>query len=87
MEKREGIADISAEMTDEERKVLWECCVRSGGSQRGGYIMKVKEMWDGRDVGARTVGSLISQLKCIEVRVLLSKIERDEIARVSGRRI
>ena len=33
-----------AKWSQEERKVLWECFVRSGGKKSGGYIRKVKEM-------------------------------------------
>ena len=49
---------VKGKWTDEERKVLWECFVRSGGKRSGGYIKKVKEMWDGRDLSVRGVPSL-----------------------------
>ena len=49
--------------TVEERRVLWECFVRSGGKRSGGYIKRLKEMWDGRDLSVRGVPSLLSQLK------------------------
>jgi len=62
--------------TDEERRVLWECFARSGGKRSGGYIKKVKEMWDGRDLSLRGVPSLLSQLKQIESNNLLTVMER-----------
>ena len=65
--------------TVEERRVLWECFVRSGGKRSGGYIKRLKEMWDGRDLSVRGVPSLLSQLKQIEVNNLLTLMERGEI--------
>ena len=70
---------VKGKWTDEERKVLWECFVRSGGKRSGGYIKKVKEMWDGRDLSVRGVPSLLSQLKQIETNNLLTVMERGEI--------
>ena len=65
-----------------ERKVLWECYARSGGRRADGYIQKVKDMWDGRDLSVRSVASLLSQLKQIEANGLLSVVERGEIERM-----
>ena len=48
-----GRGKIKQAWTDEERRVLWECFVRSGGKKSGGYMKKVKEMWDGRDLSVR----------------------------------
>ncbi len=48
--------------SDGERRVLWECYVRSGRKRSQGYIRKVKEMWDGSDLRVRTDQSLISQI-------------------------
>ena len=68
--------------SDGERRVLWECYVRSGRKRSQGYIRKVKEMWDGRDLSVRSGPSLISQLNAIEFQDLLSASERREIERV-----
>ena len=67
--------------SDQERKVLWECFIRSGGKKSGGYIRKVKDMWDGRDLSVRGVPSLLSQLKQIETNNLLTLMVREDIAR------
>jgi len=64
------------------RRVLWECFVRSGGQRSDGYIQKVKNMWDGRDLSVRSKASLLSQLKQIEDNSLLSIMERGEIEMV-----
>lgn len=64
--------------THEERKVLWECFVRSGGKRADGYIKKVKALWDEIGSSVREVPSLLSQLKSIE-KGLLTMMERDEI--------
>ena len=56
--------------SDQERKVLWECFIRSGGKKSGGYIRKVKDKWDGRDLSVRGIPSLLSQLKQIETNNL-----------------
>ena len=45
------------------------------GTKSGGYIKKVKDMWDGKDLSVRKEPILISQLKCIEAG-LLSRVER-----------
>jgi len=65
--------------TKGERVVLWECYVRSGGRGCLGYIKRVMEMWDGRDVGIRSQASILSQIKCIEEGGLLSEYEKCEI--------
>jgi len=36
--------------TKEEREVLWECYVRSGRRGCLGFIKRVMEMWEGRDI-------------------------------------
>ena len=64
--------------THDERKVLWECFVRSGGQRGGGYMKAVKALWDERGLGERSMPSLMSQLKSIE-NGLLSVMEREEI--------
>ena len=68
--------------SDGERKVLWECYVRSGRKRSDGYIRKVREMWDGRDLSVRSDQSLIAQLNAIEFNSVLSASERREIERV-----
>jgi len=47
-EKRTG--KVKDKWSHQERRILWECYVRSGAKRSGGYIKKVKEMWDGRDL-------------------------------------
>ena len=69
--------------TLEERKVLWECFVRGGGKKSGGYIKKVKALWDERGLSVREVPSLLSQLKGIE-NGLLTMMEKDEITKKIG---
>ena len=39
-----GRGKVKQAWTVEERRVLWECFVRSGGKKSGGYMKKVKEM-------------------------------------------
>ena len=41
---------------------LWECFERSGGVKSGGYLKKVKDMWDEKDLSVRSLASLNSQL-------------------------
>ena len=53
--------------------------MRSGGKRSGGYIKKVREMWDGKDLSVRGTASLLSQLKQIEGNNLLTVMERGEI--------
>ena len=65
--------------TKEERKVLWECYVESGGVKSGGYMKKVEERWEGKGMTVRSVPSLWSQLQEIEKKSLLSRVERSEI--------
>ena len=67
---------------DGERRVLWECYVRSGQKRSQGYMRKVKEMWDGRDISVRGIPSLISQLNAIEFNDALIAAERREIVRM-----
>ena len=42
-----------------ENRLVWECYVSSkeicGKSLRSGYMRCMKEIWDGRDVGIRTL--------------------------------
>ena len=65
--------------TDRERKVLWECFVRSGGVWHGGYIEKLRLLWDEHGLSDRSNPSLISQLKEIRCGRHLSEMEKDEI--------
>ena len=66
----------------DERRVLWECFVRSGGARHGGYMNSVKRLWDERGLTVRDTPSLISQLKQIENNGLLTESERREIRRM-----
>ena len=66
--------------TREERKVLWECYVRSGGSKKKGYIKAVKDMWDGKDMSIRSTPSLLAQIGQIRDKGSgLTLVEREEI--------
>ena len=76
-----GRGKIKPFWTNQERRVLWECYIRSGGKKSGGYMQKVKEMWDGRDLSVRGIPSLVAQLKQIETNSLLTVVERREIER------
>ena len=54
MRKKDGgRGKIKQLWTDQERRVLWECFIRSGGKRTGGYMQKVKEMWDGSNLSVR----------------------------------
>ena len=57
---------VKEKWSDEARTVLWECFVMSGGRWRGGYIRKVKEMWDRRGMQVRGEPSLSEKMKAIE---------------------
>ena len=73
--------------SDEERRFLWECFVRSGGKRSGGYIKKMKDLWDERGMNVRSLASLSSQLKQIVTNNLLTVVVRGEIERmVNGER-
>ena len=65
----------------EERRGLWECFIRSGGVWSGGYIEKVRVLWEERGFCGRTLPSMISQLKEIRSGRHLSVMEKDEIRR------
>lgn len=62
-----------------ERQVLWECYIRSGKRECEGYIKRLKDMWDGRDVSVRSQASILSQVKSIEAGGLLTELEKVEI--------
>ena len=70
--------------SQEEREVLWEGFVRSGGVRGKGYMGKVKGFWDGertrgRKIGDRGEPSLISQLGTIEYGGGLTLMVRERI--------
>ena len=68
--------------TDEERMILWECFVLSGGKEGGkGYMKRVKDLYDSRSQAPRSEPSLTSQLVQIE-RGLLSRMERERIEKM-----
>ena len=67
--------------SQEECKVLWECYVRSGGSGSDGYIKRLVEMWDGRDVNVRPQAALLGQLRSLKSGRRLSEFEKREIER------
>ena len=72
---------IKQPWTQEECKVLWECYVRSGGSGSDGYIKRLVEMWDGRDVNVRPQAALLGQLRSLKNGRRLSLLEKREIER------
>ena len=67
--------------TKEERCVVWECFVRSGGRQSYGYIKRLMEFWEAKGISDRSQASILSQIKCIEKGGLLSECEKYEIER------
>ena len=71
--------------SDEERRVAWECHIRSGGRKVAGYAEKVMEMWNGRDLSVRSAASVLGQIKQIEKGGKLSTfVMRDIERRVSN---
>ena len=77
------------EWTQNERRVLFECYIESGGRGRRGYSRRVKELWDQKsedqNLSPRTFPSLYSQLKTIDGGAL-TKMEREEIEQSVRRR-
>lgn len=70
---------VKEKWNNEERRLLWECFVESGEEMSGGYIKKMKVLWDQRGVSTRSCPSLISQLKEIKAGKHLSRMEKDAI--------
>ena len=52
--------------TDAERIWLYECYERSGGVKRGGYIKKVDDSYNSKNMIHRSRAAIIAQLKVIE---------------------
>lgn len=77
--KEGGRGKNKEKWTREERLVLWECYVRSGKRETLGYIERVMNMWNGRDISVRSQASIISQIKCIEKGGLLSEFDKNEV--------
>lgn len=71
-----------AKWTKEERRVVWECFVRSGGRGNHGYIKRLMEFWEVKAVNKRSQASVLSQIKSIEKGGLLSEYEKGEIERL-----
>ena len=65
--------------TKEERCVVWECFIRSGGVGVEGYRDRIFEMWNGRDLGVRSRASVLAQVKEIQKGGKLSTFEMREI--------
>ena len=65
--------------TKEERCVLWECFIRSGGAEVKGYRDDIVEMWNGRDLSVRTRASVLAQVKEIQKGGKLSAFDMREI--------
>ena len=70
--------------------LVWECYGRSkkicGNGLRSGYMRCMKEIWDGRDVGVRTMNGLVKQTSSIRKGKFLSELEKKEIEdQVNGR--
>ena len=74
-----GRGKNKSKWTKEERKILWECYIRSRIISPDGYIKSVMEMWNGRDVSVRSQASVLSQIKCIRLKGLLTQFEKREI--------
>ena len=59
-------------------RLVWECYVRSkkicGKSLRAGCMICMREIWDGRDVGDRTMNGLVKQGSSIRKGKFLSKL-------------
>ena len=71
-----------AKWTKEERRVVWECYVRSGGRGSHGYIKRLMEFWEESALNKRSQASVLSQIKSIEKGGLLSEYEKSEIERL-----
>jgi len=71
-----------AKWTKEERCLVWECFVRSGGRGSHGYINRLMEFWEERALSKRSQASVLSQIKSIEKGGLLSEYEKSEIERM-----
>eukprot|EP00111_Clytia_hemisphaerica_P013739 TCONS_00040429-protein len=68
--------------TKEERCLVWECFVRSGGKGSYGYIKRLMEFWEERALSKRSQASVLAQIKSIEKGGLLSEYEKGEIERL-----
>ena len=68
--------------TKDERCLVWECFVRSGGRGSHGYIKRLMEFWEGKALNKRSQASVLSQIKSIEKGGLLSEYEKSEIERL-----
>ena len=71
-------------------RLVWECYVRSkkicGKGLRSGYVRCMKEIWDGRDVGVRTINGLVKQASSIRKGKFLLELEKKEIEdHINGR--
>ena len=77
--KKGGRGSKNKKWSKEERCVLWECYVRSGGDKVKGYRDSVMEMWNGRDLNVRTRASVLAQVKEIQKGGKLSIFEMREI--------
>ena len=69
---------------------MWECYVRSkkicGKGLRSRYVRCMKEIWDGRDVGVRTINGLVKQASSIRKGKFLLELEKKEIVdHINGR--
>ena len=73
-----------------ENGLEWQCYVRSkkirGKGLRSGYMTCMKEIWDGRDVGVRTMNGLVKKASSIRKGKFLSELKKKEIEdQVNGR--
>ena len=73
-----------------ENRLVWECYVRSkkiySKGLRSGYMRFMKEIWDGRDVGVRTMDGLVKQVSSIRKGKSLWELQKKEIeGQVNGR--
>ena len=73
-----------------KNRLVWGCYVRSkkicSKGLRSGYMRFMKEIWDGRDVGVRTMNGLVKQVSSIRKGKSLWELDKKEIeGQVNGR--
>ena len=83
--KTSRVSNRKIKWSHEENRYLWECYERSCYPSRAGYMARMRKRWidaEMRDISAQR---LSTQVKNIEKRSILSKVERQQIhAKVIG---
>ena len=80
------IGNTKEKWSHEENRFLWECYEKSCYPSRKGYMARMKALWIDKE-GMRSVSAqrLTTQVKNIENKSILSKMERQQIhSRVTG---